>query len=260
MSSQLPVFEEPSAEGKVVRGVLVGDGLRLEVDDRAKGTAELATLSLDQMRTIARRLTLRFGLVFNLDEPGSVHYADSDGLRVSFPCPSFQKPTGTGEGMKTAEVDRKGDEFVERLVMELSRQYPEAFRFCLSCHQRPPCMHYSMVFRRFGRWRATPGRPDLGITSGWMPWVEGFREVPGSDETEGVSQMSEYHAESPKREKRRQLREKEFGPERRIVSSCGEAHVLECGHRVLRMATELPHIKRRRCEYCRVSDARKGQV
>lgn len=67
--------------------------------------------------------------------------------------------------------------------------------------------------------------------------------------------MSEYHAQSPKREKRRQLREKELGPERRIVSSCGEAHVLECGHRVLRMATELPHIKRRRCEHCKAPSA-----
>lgn len=94
MSSQLPLFEETSAEGKVVRGVLVGNVVRLEVDDRAQGRCEIAVLSLDQMLNVARRLTLRFGTVFNLDEPGGVHYADSDGNRVSFPRPPFQKPAG----------------------------------------------------------------------------------------------------------------------------------------------------------------------
>jgi hypothetical protein len=68
--------------------------------------------------------------------------------------------------------------------------------------------------------------------------------------------MSEYHAQSPKREKRRKIRERSLGPERRIVSSSGESHVLECGHRVLRMKTEFPHIKRRRCVHCRVPLAR----
>jgi hypothetical protein len=63
--------------------------------------------------------------------------------------------------------------------------------------------------------------------------------------------MSEYRAQSPKRERRRREREQAFGPERLIRSTSGGFHVLECGHRVEALPTELPHIQRRRCAHCR---------
>lgn len=55
-----------------------------------------------------------------------------------------------------------------------------------------------------------------------------------------------------KRDRRRQLREAEFGPERLIVSTCVNHHVLQCGHLVTVVATERENIKRRRCTHCKV--------
>jgi len=59
-----------------------------------------------------------------------------------------------------------------------------------------------------------------------------------------------YSANSAKRRRRREKREAVFGPERLIVRTAGGYHRLECGHFVVVVATEMPHIKRRRCICC----------
>lgn len=53
------------------------------------------------------------------------------------------------------------------------------------------------------------------------------------------------------RERRREKREDEFGPEKLIVSTQCNQHTLECGHVVEIHATERHNIKRRRCIHCR---------
>jgi len=58
-----------------------------------------------------------------------------------------------------------------------------------------------------------------------------------------------------KRERRRQRREAEFGPERSIVSTTNGAHTLSCGHVVTVNPTERPRphpCKHRRCLDCRI--------
>ena len=65
----------------------------------------------------------------------------------------------------------------------------------------------------------------------------------------------EHVSHRGKRNRRRALREALHGPERRIVSTACGAHLLECGHQVLVVSTELSHIKRRRCPRCLIPTA-----
>lgn len=59
-----------------------------------------------------------------------------------------------------------------------------------------------------------------------------------------------------KRDRRRLVREKEYGPERNIVSFSAEANVLSCGHIILnppiQKTTNMRPPKFRRCLECKV--------
>lgn len=61
--------------------------------------------------------------------------------------------------------------------------------------------------------------------------------------------MPGFHT-SPKRQRRRQAREAELGPERRVVSTEGGVHELDCGHGVWVKGDERWNVRRRRCVRC----------
>lgn len=88
LGTQLPVFEiELPHDRKTVRGILVGECLRLEIDFYGNGTSESVLIPMEQAIAAVRRLALRFGKEWEIGRPppGGILYADSDGNRVCFP-------------------------------------------------------------------------------------------------------------------------------------------------------------------------------